>query len=316
MPVMDKDPSGAFVMAWDDPALRNDVTDGHGHGTHMARIIAGHVPRAEYLIVRGADDAGCTTTWHLMAGLAAVSDCHVLNVSIASSPQATQFSCGPLSDELVSGNLAAIVRDVSRRDAVIVAAAGNKALAHLSYPARVGQAMAIVSVNSKKDLSSFSNHGIRDHEGAMHPAVFGSRGRRAGPERCGDGAGWDGRGDWHQEVLRHELRHRLRDGGRGPAPRHPSGSQQGADDRNPDRERRRRISRVRRRAARQRSNHAPLAAGRRGWLAVERRGRTSVFPQLHGHPATRHRGTQSRMATLSDPAALPNWPCRGNRASD
>lgn len=136
----------------------------------------GHVPRAKYLIVRVADDAGCTTTWHLMAGLAAVSDCHVLNVSIASSPQATRFSCGPLSDELVSGNLAAIVRDVSQRNAVIVAAAGNNNLDHLSYPARLGQAMAIVSVNSKRDLSSFSNHGTSDHEGKEHPAVFAAPG--------------------------------------------------------------------------------------------------------------------------------------------
>ena len=160
------------VMEWDDPQLKSDVSDGHGHGTHMASIIARHAPQADYVIVKVADDTGCTTTWHVMAGLATVPDCQVINVSIASSPQATQFACAPMSDELVSANLAAVVRDVSSRDAVVVAAAGNKALAHLAYPARVGDCVAIASVNSNLDLSSFSNHGVVDHAGNPHHAVF------------------------------------------------------------------------------------------------------------------------------------------------
>jgi subtilisin family serine protease len=160
------------VIDWDDPQLKSDATDGHGHGTHMTSIIAQHAPRADYVIVRVADDGGCTTTWHVMAGLAAVPDCQVVNISIASSPQATHFACASLSDELVSVNLAAIVRDVCARDAVLVAAAGNKALAHLAYPARVGECLAVASVNAKFELSSFSNYGATDHAGNPHLAVF------------------------------------------------------------------------------------------------------------------------------------------------
>lgn len=160
------------VIDWDDSLRRSDASDGHGHGTHMASIIGQHAPRAEYVIVRVADDAGCTTTWHVMAGLATVPDCHVVNISIESSPQATRFACGELSDELVSGNLAAVVRAVSSRDTVLVAAAGNKGQAHLAYPARVGDCIAVASVNASLRLSTFSNHGTMDHAGRPHQAVF------------------------------------------------------------------------------------------------------------------------------------------------
>jgi hypothetical protein len=170
-------PSTALnLLDWDDQSLKHDVDDGDGHGTSMAGIIHEHAPSADLVVVRVADDSGCTTTWHVMAGLAVAVDCQVLNVSIASSPQATAFACSHLSHELVSANLAAIVRDTSARDAVIVAAAGNQAKSELSYPARIAQSLAVVSVSSTKALSGFSNHGTQDDACQPHPYVFAAPG--------------------------------------------------------------------------------------------------------------------------------------------
>jgi Subtilase family len=164
------------VMRWDDPARRADVADRDGHGSQMADIIATQVPDAEFSIVKIFDDFGCATSWHLMAGMATVPDCHVLNVSMESSPRAQAFPCGHLCDEMVSGLLAAVVRDASKRDAVVVAAAGNSASAPLAYPARVGATLAVVSVNSSRSLSSFSNWGLSADDGSGHGGVFASPG--------------------------------------------------------------------------------------------------------------------------------------------
>jgi subtilisin family serine protease len=164
------------IMAGNNVAASSDISDGHGHGSQMANIIATVAPDADYAFGRIADASGCTTTWHLIAGLAVVRDCHVINLSIASSPQATTFACSSLSDEVVSEILATVVHDTCERDAVVVAAAGNKTVASLSYPARLEESIAVVSVNSANTLSSFSNYGTSAHNGAKHNAVFAAPG--------------------------------------------------------------------------------------------------------------------------------------------
>jgi subtilisin family serine protease len=165
------------VFEWDDAVRKNNVEDGHGHGTRIAEIVKSIVPGAEFLITRVTDDSGCTTSWHMMLAIACVENAHVVNLSIASEIDPGTFPCRKMGEHAASMILESVVRDLrAHSGAILVAAAGNDGATELSFPARYREAVAIVSVNTSGQLSAFSNRGVLDHVKAPHPYVFAAPG--------------------------------------------------------------------------------------------------------------------------------------------
>jgi subtilisin family serine protease len=66
--------------------------------------------------------------------------------------------------------------DQSAHEPIIVAAAGNNGASPLDFPARFGNVIAVVSVDSNRALSDFSSWGEYDHNDDIHLNVFGAPG--------------------------------------------------------------------------------------------------------------------------------------------
>jgi hypothetical protein len=158
-----------------DPANAHDAHDDAGHGTVIASIIRDICPDAQIIAFKVADASGRASEWDLLAGLAARTTAHVVNISLAFGLGGTKcVICGRESHQSRSAvfeNLVDQVRAASQGP-LIVAAAGNETKSELAFPARFGNILAIQSVNSQKHLSQFSNRSTLDEAGQRHDNVF------------------------------------------------------------------------------------------------------------------------------------------------
>jgi subtilisin family serine protease len=130
-----------------------DVTDGHGHGTHVAGTIGG----AEYGVAKGVDivgvrvldDTGSGTTEQVAAGIDWVARNHggpsVANMSLG----------GPVDDVLDAATQGAIASGVT-----FAVAAGNSSADAAGFsPARVAEAITVAASDEADGQASFSNYG-------------------------------------------------------------------------------------------------------------------------------------------------------------
>lgn len=137
-----------------------DPKDMHGHGTHVAGIIAaglnnhegisGLAPDVKILAIRVLDANGGGSLFNIAKGLAYAANhgAKVINLSLGSP------SGGGLMKTLA--NFIASYADA--KGSLIIAAAGN-AGGEIGYPAAASRIMAIGAVNEDKYLASFSNWG-------------------------------------------------------------------------------------------------------------------------------------------------------------
>jgi subtilisin family serine protease len=153
---------------------RDDV----GHGTAVALLIADLEPKAEFTVVKVADANSRVSEWDALAGMLTKTDPDVVNLSLQFGlpDQKPCNTCGRSRESWASRSaiFENIVEQMQNRtkEPVIVAAAGNSALAELSYPARFGNVLAVGAVTSNRQLSSSSNYGDRDHTGSLHDNHF------------------------------------------------------------------------------------------------------------------------------------------------
>ena len=166
-----------------------------GHGTAMATIIKAVAKDAELHIVRAVekDKAGL---WNTMAGIAAaVYDCkaHIINLSLGFPHLDRKCSnCGGMgyARSLVFEKLLASLAELYRKDLsvpspIYVTATGNDASSSINYPAAFPVTIAVGSVNSKFERSSFSNYGTSKQEYILLPG---------GDEASGAPSEWVGEG--------------------------------------------------------------------------------------------------------------------------
>lgn len=151
----------------------DDVADETGHGTAIASIINDVLPETELLIYKIFDKTKFATEWDLLAALCVKNDASVINVSISYGLADNQCNkCGRLTEEARSIVLDSVIEYLCKTDKIVVAAAGNKNITTLSYPARLNNCVAIMSINSNYEISDFSNRSTIDQLGNAHPLVF------------------------------------------------------------------------------------------------------------------------------------------------
>ncbi len=151
------------------------VDDHVMHGSVVVAIIADVAPAAHFMAYRVADHHGRASEWDVIAALLSMADADVVNLSLAFGfARGDCGTCGRAANSsrsLVFEQALGLLTD-RPRPPIVVAAAGNAREPSLHYPARFADVVAVGAVNSKLEVSGFSNTGTRDHLGAPHPRVW------------------------------------------------------------------------------------------------------------------------------------------------
>ncbi|PWK88218.1 subtilisin family serine protease [Lentzea atacamensis] len=155
------------IKATKDFTEQDDVTDEHGHGTHVAGIIAGSgpepgtAPDADLLIGKVCGPHFCEES-AVIAGLqwAAEQGARVVNLSLG----------GDATDG--TDELSQLLNALSaKHNMLFVAAAGNEGREHsVASPAAADAALAVASVTEDNQLSYFSSRGPRP-DGTVKPEI-------------------------------------------------------------------------------------------------------------------------------------------------
>ncbi len=132
-----------------------DVTDYHGHGTHVAGIIADATPtNVRIMMLKIANSSGYTSMLTIKTALQYAVDHNVAVINM---------SVGFIGYEAVScTDLGSLINKAYKRGIPICAAAGNSAVnVNLCYPARNEKTIAVSSIDDTGTFSTFSDYGSR-----------------------------------------------------------------------------------------------------------------------------------------------------------
>ena len=154
------DMAGRYVAGWD--FVENDAVpqDEQGHGCAVASIIAanmndsigmaGVAPNAMIMPLRVLDANGSGNTGWLIDALIYAADhgAQIANMSLSYDPYINPGSA-----------LYSAVTYANSKGLIMVAAAGNDSTDYVCYPARYDEIIAVGSIDSNGQRSSFSNYG-------------------------------------------------------------------------------------------------------------------------------------------------------------
>ncbi|MFI7504971.1 S8 family peptidase [Streptomyces sp. NPDC049687] len=148
-----EDFGGRASYGWDFVGGDRTASDGNGHGTHVAGIVAGEdlgvAGKAKVVAVRVLDGAGAGTTAQAIAGIDWVT-------RHARKPAVANLSLGGS----YNAQLDAAVRASIRSGVTYVVAAGNGGrAAALESPADVREAVTVGAVDRRDTRAGFSNYG-------------------------------------------------------------------------------------------------------------------------------------------------------------
>jgi thermitase len=151
------DLAGRVMNGYDYVAGDTNAMDEHGHGTHVAGIIAasannstgisGLAPDTRILPVRVLDARGSGSSSSVSRGIVYAADqgARVINLSLGSATS--------------SQAILDAIRYANSKGALVTCATGNDARASLSYPARHDECFAVGATTSSDARASFSNYG-------------------------------------------------------------------------------------------------------------------------------------------------------------
>jgi subtilisin family serine protease len=148
--------------------------DGHGHGTHVASIIAGSgeasgdayrgvAPGADLMIGKVLPDSGSGPTSAVIAGMewAAHAGADIINLSLGSAP----------TDGTDPASMAIETLTAQTGALFVVAAGNNQGDASVNSPAAASSALAVGNVDKQDQLSFSSNRGPRRGDAAVKPEL-------------------------------------------------------------------------------------------------------------------------------------------------
>jgi len=153
------DLSSQIDRAWNVLTESSTVVDNHGHGTHVAGIIAatadngigvaGVAPGTRLIIVDvfNENTEPGTTTFNVIKGIeyAVANGAHVINMSLGGYTYDYLFELA--------------VNNAVNNNVVVVAAAGNDATSQLCYPSDFESAISVIATTQDNVDASFSNFG-------------------------------------------------------------------------------------------------------------------------------------------------------------
>lgn len=147
---------GAIVAAKDFTGSRSETEDLHGHGTHVAGIvaarhkngrgIAGVAPKAKLVIAKVLGDSGSGSDESVAAGIRYCIDsgCQVVNCSLGGGGR--------------SPIITSAIDYAEKKNVIVVCAAGNEG-GRVGYPAADGNNICVGAIDARKVLANFSNRG-------------------------------------------------------------------------------------------------------------------------------------------------------------
>jgi subtilisin family serine protease len=162
------------VSAAVDFTGKGAVTDGHGHGTHVAGIVGGSgagndglrkgvASAADLLVGKVMDDSGNGQTGWVLAGMewAVAQGADVVSMSLS----------GPPTDG--TDPLSAAVNRLSATGTLFVVAAGNQGPGPetIGTPGTADAALTVAAVDGTDAVTTFSSRGPRFGDGALKPDV-------------------------------------------------------------------------------------------------------------------------------------------------
>jgi subtilisin family serine protease len=159
---LDDDGNG-FVddwQGWDFVNADNDPQDDHGHGTHVAGIVA--AAANNNLGVAGAASLGCPVQVLALKVLKANgegTDADVASAIRYAADQGARIINLSLGDPAETPAIEIAVDDATAQGALVVAAAGNSGSFGVYYPAAYASAVAVAASDSANQRAYFSAYG-------------------------------------------------------------------------------------------------------------------------------------------------------------
>jgi thermitase len=150
--------------------VTQSISDGFGHGTHTAGIIAANMnnsqgiagvcPGCKLLIAKALDDTGRSTTSVIATAIiwAADNSAKVINLSEGGSTNAQT------QDDAIAYAIG--------KGSVVVASAGNDSSNQLFYPAALDSVLSVAATDNTDQKSSFSNYGSWVKVAAPGEAIY------------------------------------------------------------------------------------------------------------------------------------------------
>ncbi len=164
--------SGCRILdGWDFVNTDNDPMDDHGHGTHVAGIVAsgdstyrGVAPEANLAAAKAMDSSGSGYISDVDAGIDwCVSNSRRLNISVISMSVGTGSTYSSYCDNYYPSTAAAVNNAVAQGIAVTIAAGNSGSSTGISAPACLGNATSVGAVSDGDSVMSYSNSaGILD----------------------------------------------------------------------------------------------------------------------------------------------------------
>ncbi len=151
------DLAGRVVGGWDFIENDSDPSDGNGHGTHVAGIVAasmgngvaggGVAPGVSLLAVRTMDEKGSGSNYAIARGIdyAVGQGADILNMSLGGVAYSTAMEDA--------------VRRAYEAGVTVIAAMGNEGTNHLVYPAGLDHVVTVGASNIGGRRASYSNYG-------------------------------------------------------------------------------------------------------------------------------------------------------------
>lgn len=160
---------------FNDDANPNDVTDKIGHGSIIANIIKDIAPDCE-LIVHKVGDKNPVSEWDVLHALTDCADADIVNLSLAFSMSSESCrKCGRSENHSSRSIIFQLfLEDLAKNqsDTVFVAAAGNRGVDKLDFPARYSNVLAVGGLDSSGSRPAYSNFGNSGHGSTTHRNLF------------------------------------------------------------------------------------------------------------------------------------------------
>ncbi|WP_077214980.1 S8 family peptidase [Bacillus dakarensis] len=123
-----------------------DIEDEHGHGTHVAGIIANHNPNIKIIPIKMLDKSGTGDVYSFLKGMyyAIEQEVDIINMSLGMETDI----------HLVRD----VVQQAYRKGIIMVAASGNNGVANLQYPANYPEVYAVGAYTAEEEVAEFSQY--------------------------------------------------------------------------------------------------------------------------------------------------------------